>query len=646
METITIGWEWKYVSLIGDERVISLQHTMVYVSTDSVLCLDQIFQNHQSNAAWEQRLTWFKTSQEYRNLDRIDGEPKEFEWNIFPGCTTLQLSQEVKDLLLGLKETPKNFTRRIIFMSMFNDISSGSRDNEKECMSNFNLVSPHAKRFGTRRFVGPDSEKKWTSISEDSRQRECDNMAEKMMLEFAEIRHPIFRATSPVSRGRLKSKCHGRCRHTVVPILETIETVFRNCFCKSAQPLRCNRRNVWRVRNPSRSNRATRCGGSCIATIWSTNWKVITTKQIEPNLHGCRIFEGWNQTRFQDERYWRNLTISCSGLSWIHSAKRRRSVTTKRMDPREHQNCARIEKLQPVACTEIMELRSELCLWTETILTPGSEFLMDQIHLWWIWTTMNRKTSEVQFEENVLKLDVKHFTCRSEAKIKPQRREPANCSPSIILMFARNWIDIQPRNYSFSACEVSCLSGRWASSEPKSLFQSCFKEIFGGGRGDVYIFLEYDFSSFHPNNFRNTTSWKCFVKNDGVRSSLTELQSFPHSKIDVDPTHCVLMSLPCCMHVLCMTSFKSIVTGSLWFLSMGFTGRKNTVCLLLKFGPPGNNPELMMECKLIAHPWKKLFWMTTLSCQSEKWDCVLNVLDKLGYIYIYIYIYIQESVQY
>ena len=33
---------------------------------------------------WEQRLDWFESSPEYRNLDRIDGEPMEFEWNIFP----------------------------------------------------------------------------------------------------------------------------------------------------------------------------------------------------------------------------------------------------------------------------------------------------------------------------------------------------------------------------------------------------------------------------------------------------------------------------------------------------------------------------------------------------------------------------------
>ena len=90
----TIVWEnhsWKYLSLIGDERVINLQRTKVYVFSDFVLCLGKIYENPQSNIAWEDRLTWFKSSPEYRNFDRIDGEPVEFEWNIFPGFNTLQL---------------------------------------------------------------------------------------------------------------------------------------------------------------------------------------------------------------------------------------------------------------------------------------------------------------------------------------------------------------------------------------------------------------------------------------------------------------------------------------------------------------------------------------------------------------------------
>ena len=58
-------------------------------------------------------------------------------------------------------------------------------------------------------------------------------------------------------------------------------------------------------------------------------------------------------------------------------------------------------------------------------------------------------------EEQALQLKVKDFACRSKAKVKPQRREPADYSPSIIPMNERNWIDVEPGNYSLSAYEVS-----------------------------------------------------------------------------------------------------------------------------------------------------------------------------------------------
>ena len=58
-------------------------------------------------------------------------------------------------------------------------------------------------------------------------------------------------------------------------------------------------------------------------------------------------------------------------------------------------------------------------------------------------------------EEQALQLNVKSFACRSKAKAKPQTRAPADCSPSIIPMNARNWIDIEPGKHSLSAYEVS-----------------------------------------------------------------------------------------------------------------------------------------------------------------------------------------------
>ena len=99
----------------------------------------------------------------------------------------------------------------------------------KKCESNARLVSLYAKRLGKGQwsFLVLGSKMKWYSISEDSPQGEWDRIAEKMMLGFAESGHPIFRATSPLSRGQLQSKGHGKLSIHYCADLETIKTVFR-----------------------------------------------------------------------------------------------------------------------------------------------------------------------------------------------------------------------------------------------------------------------------------------------------------------------------------------------------------------------------------------------------------------------------------
>ena len=135
-------------------------------------------------------------------------------------------------------------------MSMFNDISWEPKDNNIECESNAQLVSLNAKRFGLEQwsFLGRGSEKKWYSISAESPLSEWGRIAEKMMLEFGESGHPVFRATSPLSRGQLKSKSGGKLSIHDCADLETVETIFRiTCLCKSAQSSRSNRGDMCRV---------------------------------------------------------------------------------------------------------------------------------------------------------------------------------------------------------------------------------------------------------------------------------------------------------------------------------------------------------------------------------------------------------------
>ena len=152
----------------------------------------------------------------------------EFEWNIFTGSTTLELVREVQKFMSIMGE-PEQFQGRIIFMSMFNDIVVGYGDNETECVVNATLVSLFAKRFPAGRwsFFGPGSETKWYSTNKQRPGGKWDRVADLMMIKSGESGHPGFRATSPLSRGTLKSKGGGKLSIQFCADGGTIETVFR-----------------------------------------------------------------------------------------------------------------------------------------------------------------------------------------------------------------------------------------------------------------------------------------------------------------------------------------------------------------------------------------------------------------------------------
>ena len=61
----------------------------------------------------------------------------------------------------------------------------------------------------------------------------------------------------------------------------------------------------------------------------------------------------------------------------------------------------------------------------------------------------------MQLEEYAFKLDAKDFACRSKAKAKPQRREPAGSSIKTIPIRERTLTDVEPGEYSISDYEVS-----------------------------------------------------------------------------------------------------------------------------------------------------------------------------------------------
>ena len=113
-------------------------------------------------------------------------------------------------------------------MTMFTDISCDRYDNKDECLKNANIVKTFAKRFGIGQwsFIGPGSEKKWYP-SKNSPPGAWDHIAEEMLLQFAESGHPIFRSTTPLSRGKLKSKGKGKVSIHFSADRDTVDTIYR-----------------------------------------------------------------------------------------------------------------------------------------------------------------------------------------------------------------------------------------------------------------------------------------------------------------------------------------------------------------------------------------------------------------------------------
>ena len=64
------------------DQVIRWTEVKVHVCSERILCLGR---SHSSevNAKWMEQIQFFQQSKECAELSGIDGEPIEFEWNIF-----------------------------------------------------------------------------------------------------------------------------------------------------------------------------------------------------------------------------------------------------------------------------------------------------------------------------------------------------------------------------------------------------------------------------------------------------------------------------------------------------------------------------------------------------------------------------------
>ena len=151
---------WMSTNLLHS-RAYQYSTAKVYVFSDSVLCLEKM--GDVLVESWKSKIQWHSDNNYFKDLNRIDGRPMEFEWKIFPGPTRVGKLNQIQQMMGQLQCEPENFTGRIIFMSMFNDIVWDAKGSDEICENNSKTNKQCARGFprGHWSFLGPGSEEKW-----------------------------------------------------------------------------------------------------------------------------------------------------------------------------------------------------------------------------------------------------------------------------------------------------------------------------------------------------------------------------------------------------------------------------------------------------------------------------------------------------
>ena len=365
---------WKHLSLVGGEEVISLSHAKVYVFSDSVLCLGKMNQNPTSNTAWERQLDWFKSSSQYRTLDTIGGEPMEFEWNISqdsPHCSSSKKSKSSWAIWANPTNSKDELSSCRCSMTSYGELKTTKRNVLLIPLSLF------AKRFPARRwsFLGPGSETKWYSTYNERPQREWDRVPKLMMIKFRESGHPVFRARSTVSRGTLKSKGGGQLSIHFCANGGTIETVFRTIISVNQLGI-----------HGAVSDLCEECKSCHVRT-----GRPVVAEQSDPHFAPADTQDSWKQLRSDNTSWHKTLTNLCNLQSQWHVVStlyhEMKNQLTRKVGFEGTPKLGPGWKWQPVICKVNMEWKSELNLWTTTIISHGLNKLSQT------WSTKNTTTT-------------------------------------------------------------------------------------------------------------------------------------------------------------------------------------------------------------------------------------------------------------
>ena len=292
------------------------------------------------------------------------------------------------------------------------------------------------------------------------------------MIKFSESGHPVFRATSPLSRSQLKSKGVGKLSIHCCADLDTIKTVFRTIISVDQLSLHgavaemCEEYQSFydRTGQPVVGGQSS---SSFVGSVIKTNVPLDNDDRAHKDLLLQRYGERIEKLSQQDR-----LSKFCMDAGFLNVVEIGQYFMTK--DTAEFSQFT-----DAVACREYTLPREEEASQPEgwiqgnTKIGPvlevttcclqgkyGVEIRImsiskDNSHSWVrishgsqkLVTNLNnneQETSEVQFEAS-----------RSKAKAKPQRRDSAISSTRTIPIGERTGTDIEPQKHSLSDDEVS-----------------------------------------------------------------------------------------------------------------------------------------------------------------------------------------------
>ena len=380
----TINWEsssWKYLSLIGDEQIINLQrhHSLRIFRLCIVSWKDE--REPSIKHSMGRKIGVVQKFTGIQNLGQNWWWANGIRVEYLPRIQYVAAQSRMKHQRF-LKEESSSCR-----------CSMGSKDNKRECDSNAPLVSLFARRFGAGQwsFLGPGSEKKWYSISEDSPQDEWDKMAERWWWHSQKADTQSFepRVHCPESKGGGELSIHCCAdQDTITTFFRTIISVNQLSLYGAVAEM-CEEYESFHDRavKPVVGGQSS---SSFVPSVIKTNVLLNSDDLTENEFKSNHNKTDWaNFVWMQDS--W--MLLKSDSISWrkiqqnSHNSEMQWPVvSTLCQEMKKHLNrkvgsegtlkLGPYWKLRPVACKVNMELRSELWLWAETTLTPGSEFLM------------------------------------------------------------------------------------------------------------------------------------------------------------------------------------------------------------------------------------------------------------------------------